>query len=339
MADTPLAPIEADASSHAPFNPSFPLVEKWQNLPLLALQGSPEIAADDEVRLLALQAAFEREQNSAAAAQLQVVALQEQVAHLRERQEEALVLREQLADAEAQLPQVTDTASDAIEQKKRADDALSRVAALQEELASLGKEVLRARTAAEGEKARADSAVMQLNDAQHQLAALTALQDDRTEIESRPRQSNQTQIPDRSPLNNPENPLPAERAFEFPLSPKANADTPVEKRQIQSRNVRLHQTEKGAVTNPRQPPLSIEPGPRSTVVNKTAPVPVRRPEPDTSGLKRSRQEPKEQSVRSVGKPPQGASPHPRLLAHDIQKMRDPSTLSLPSALLPDSTLW
>jgi hypothetical protein len=339
VADTPIAPNKADASNHARLDLSPPLMEKWQNLPLLALRGSPEIAAEGEVRILALQAAFERERNSAAAAQLQVIALQEQVDHLRERQEEVLVLREQLADTEAHSPQVTEPASEEIEQKKRADHALLRVAALQEELASLGKEVLRAKTTAEGEKARADSALMQLDDAQHQLTAVTALQGDRTEIESRPQQANHNQILDSSPLNNSESPLPAERVLKLPVPPKTTTVSPVEQRQIPSRNGRLDKREKGAIANPRQALLSIESGPPSTAVNKTAPVPARRSEPDTSRLKRARQEPKDQSVHSAGKPPQGTGPQSRLLAHDTQKLRTPGTLSLPSALLPDSALW
>ena len=338
VSDASLAPNKDDASRHAPADPSSSIGDKWQNLPLLARQGSPETAADGEVRLLALQAAFERERDSSAAAQLQVVALQEQVAHLRERQEEVLILREQLAESKAHRSQVTDPASEEIEQKKRADHALLRVAALQEELASLGKEVLRAKTAAEGEKARAASALMQLEDAQHQLAAATALQGARTEMESRPH-SNDVQILDRSPFHSPEIPLPAEQSLKLPLSPKTNTISPVEQGQTPSRNVRLDKSEKGAVTHPRQALLSIESRPPNRPVDKTVPVPVRRPEPDTSRLKRPKQEPKDQNVRSVRKPPQRASPQPRLLAHDIQELRHPGTLSLPNALLPDSALW
>ena len=337
-ADAPLASSKADAGNHAPLESSLPLMEKWQNLPLLALQNSPEIAADGEVRLLALQAAFERERNSAAAAQLQLATLQDEVAHLRERQEEVSVLREQLADAEAQTKQAADSTSEETEQQKSTDHALLRVAVLQDELASLGREVLRAKTAAEGEKARAASVLIQLEDAQHQLAAVSALQGDRAEMESHPR-SDDPQALDGSSLSSPGNPPPAERASKRPLSLRTDTVPSVEQRQIPSRNVRLIKTEKRAVSTPRQALLNIESSPPIRPVNKTAPVPVRRPEPDTSRLKRPRQETKDQSARSGGKPPQGASPQSQLLARDVQEMRNPGALSLPSALLPDSTLW
>jgi hypothetical protein len=338
VADTPLAPNKTNASSHSLLGSSFLLVEKWQNLPLLALQNSPEIEADGEIRLLALQAAFERERNSAANAQLQLATLQDEVAHLRERQEEVLVLREQLADAEAHKTQARDSTSEETEQKERADHALLRVVALQEELASLGREVFRAKTAAEGEKARAASALMQLEAAQYQLATVTALQSDRAEIESHP-QSDATKIVDSASLNSPGDPLPAERASKLPLSPGPNTAVSVEQRQIPSRSVRLHKSEKGAATNSRQALLSIESRLPSRPVNKIAPVPVRRPEPDASRLKRSRQALRNQSVRSVGTPPQGAGSQSRLLAHDIQELPNPGILILPGALLPDSTLW
>jgi hypothetical protein len=338
VADTPLAPNKTDASSHSLLGPSLPLVEKWQNLPLLALQNSPETEADGEVRLLALQAAFERERNSAVAAQLQLATLQDEVAHLRERQEEILILREQLADAEAHKTQAMVSTSEETEHKKRADHALLRVVALQEELTNLGREILRAKTAAEGEKARAAAALMQLEDARYQLAAVTALQSDRAEIESHPR-SNATKIVDSASLSSPGDSLPTERASKLPLSPGTNTAASVEQRQIPSRSVRLHKSEKGAATNPRQALLSIESRPPNRPVNKIAPVPVRKPEPDASRLKRPRQVLRNQIVRSVGKPPQGTSPQSRLLAHDIQDLPNPGTLILPGALLPDSALW
>jgi len=338
VADTSHAPNKTDASSRSLLGPSLPLVEKWQNLPLLALQNSSEIGADGEVRLLALQAALERERNSAAAAQLQLATLQDDMAHLRERQEEVLVLREQLADAEAHKTQAMDSTSEETEQKKRADHALLRVVALQEELTSLGREVLKAKTAAEGEKARAASALMQLEDAQYQLAAVTALQSARLAMESHPR-FDATKIVDGASLKSSEDPLPTERASKLPLSPRANTISSVEQSQIPSRNVRLDKSAKGAVTNSRQALVSIESRTPSRTVNKIAPVPVRRPEPDASRLKRPRQALRNQSVRSVGKPPQRAGPQSRLLAHDIQELRNLGTLSLPSALLPDRALW
>lgn len=170
VADIPSAPNNTDADSEVLLKSYSPPIATWQDVPLLALQSSSEVAADGEVRFLALQAAFERERNSAAAAQLQVVSLQEKLANLRETQEEVLVLREQLADAKEHARQTPELTSAETEQKKRADNELFRVAALQEELSNLSTEVLKAKTTADVETARAASAFAQLEAVQHQLA-------------------------------------------------------------------------------------------------------------------------------------------------------------------------
>ena len=332
VADIQLSPNHADATSRASPHPSSSPTQTWQDLPLLALENSTEVAAVGEVRLLALQAAFERERNSAAAAQLQVVALQEQLAHLPEKQEEVLVLREQLADAEARAKRAAEPTRTEAEQKKHVDNALLRVAVLQEELASLSTEVLKAKTTAESEKARAASAFVQLEDVQHRLAALTALQSSRTEMES-PLRSNDTQSDDAPPPNISGDPVPAERASNLPLPSKAKAASSDEQRQTS------YGGEKGAATLPRHSTLNSETKSPTRPVNKTAPVPLRGAQLNALRLTRLRQEAKSQSVQSVGKPSRRASPSSQLLARDTGKLRNPGALSLPNALLPDSTLW
>ncbi|KFG70384.1 hypothetical protein JH26_04975 [Microvirga sp. BSC39] len=188
VVDVQPARNNADARAGALLDPYSPLPEKWQNLPLLAMQSSTEVAAGGEVQLLTLQAAFERERGSAVAAQLQVAALQERLASLQEKQEEVLVLREQLADTEAHTRQTTGPTTAETEQKAVAEKAMLKVTALQEELASLSTQVLKAKTTAESEKARAASALAQLEAVQHQLAVVTTLQSDRTEAD-KPRRS------------------------------------------------------------------------------------------------------------------------------------------------------
>lgn len=186
-ADLRIAPNKADASDGALLNPYSPRAEKWQTVPLLAQQSSTEFALGSEVQFLALQAAFERERSSAAAAQLHVAALQEKLASLQEKQEEVLVLREQLADTETHPRQLIAPTIAEAEQRKIAEHAGLKVIALQEEVASLNAQVLKARTTAESEKARAASALAQLETVQHQLAVATVLQSERA-MAGKPRQ-------------------------------------------------------------------------------------------------------------------------------------------------------
>jgi hypothetical protein len=338
VADIEHASNNADVSSRTPLNLSSSPGAKWQDLPLLALQNSIEIAAGDEVRLLALQAAFERERKNAAAAQLQVDTLQEQLASLREKQEEVLILREQLADAKAQTKQTPEPAIAETEQKRLAENALLKVTALQAELASLSAQLLRAKTTAESERTRAASAVAQLEAVQHQLAAVTALQDHRPETESHLRPIDDRSV-DGPPLDSPGDIHPAERTSKPSLPPETNKASSIEQRQVPLRTVRPDKSERATTEKPRQALLSIGIKPPARPVNKTAAAPVRTSEPDASRLTRPRHEPRNQSVPSVGKPLQRAGQQPRLVAQEIQDRRDPGALSLPRDLLPDSRLW
>jgi hypothetical protein len=336
--DIQLAPANVDTSGGALLSPYSLPAEKWQNLPLLALRSSTEAAAGNEVQRLALQAAFERERSSAAAAHLQVIALREQLANMQEKQEEVLILREQLADTRADKEQATGPTIAETEQKKLAEHALLKVTALQQELASLSTQVLKARTTVESEKARAASAFAQLEAVQHQLAIVTALRSDRTEADSHlgPKDDH---IVDEPALNSLRHAHSAERASRLPLPPEIGTASSVNSEPTPHRSIRQGKGERVMVSKPRQALLSIGMKPQARPVNSSAAAPSRTPEPGASRLKRSREEPGIQSVQSVGKIPQRASQQPRLLAQDTQSRRDSGPLSLPNKLLPDSRLW
>lgn len=338
VADIELASNNANASSQTQLNPYSLPADKWHNVPLLALQSSTEGVVDGEVRLLALQAAYERERNSAAAAQVQVAALQEQLANLGEKQEEVLVLREQLADAVALKRQTIEPRIAETDQRKQAESALLRVVALQEELAGLHAQVLKAKATAESEKAIAASALAKLEAAQHQLASVTALQSDRTETESHLR-SKENRVVDGPSLERPENPHAAELASVLPPPPEMSTASINEQEQAPLRAFRPGKSERATAKKPRQALLSIEVKPLARPANKTAASPVRIPETDALKLTKPRYEPRNQSVPPVGKPQQRASQQRRLLAQDTQNRRDSGALRLPSDLLPDSSLW
>lgn len=338
VADLQLSPNITNASGGALLETYSPPAEKWQNLPLLALQNSTAAAAGGDIQLLALQAAFERERNSAAAAQLQVAALQERLASLQEKQEEVLVLREQLADTKAHARQTTGPVIAEAEQKKLMEHALLKVAALQEEAASLSAQVLRAKTTAESEKARAASALAELESVQRELAVATALQSDRTAVDPHLRPQD-NRIVDQPAPNNPRDTPLAEGASKLPLPPRTNTASSIEQRQAPQRAVRPERSERAVADNPRQTHLNVRLKSLARPLNKSAVAPVRAPEPDASRLTTPRHEPRTQSVRSVEKPPQRASQQPRLLAQDTRSRRDPGALSLPSDLLPDSRFW
>ncbi|MEE1655501.1 hypothetical protein VB618_04760 [Microvirga sp. CF3062] len=338
VADIQPAPNNAEVASRTPLNLYSSPAQEWQRLPLLASQGSEEVAAGGEVRLLALQAAFERERSSATAAQLQVVSLQEQLNDMREKREEVLVLREQLADAEAHAKQMTERSSPEVEQKKSAESARLRVAALQEELAILSTEILKDKTAAESEKVRAVSALEQLDAVQRQLAAVTVRDNDGTEINSQ-RRAKDDQIVDEPSSSNPRDAHPAERVSKLPLPTGTSTTSSHKQRPVPLQSVRSDKSERALIEKPRQVLLNTGVKPPTRPVNKTAAASVRTLEPDASRLTKPRHEPGNQSVRSVGKPSQGASQQSRLLVHDTHKLRDPGALNLPSDLLPDSRLW
>ncbi|MBD2745410.1 hypothetical protein IC232_01770 [Microvirga sp. BT688] len=336
-ADVQPAPNNADASGEALLVPFAPIAERWKSLPLLALQSSAEVATGGEVQLLTLQAAFERERNSAAAAQLQVAALQEQLANLQEKQEEVLVLREQLADTEAHTRQTTGPAIAETEQKKLAEHALLKVTALQEELASLSAQVLKAKTTAESEKARAASALAQMEAAQRQLAVVALLQSERAAADSHVRPEDDRMV-DQPPLDELRDAHPAERASKPPLLPGMNTASLIEQEKAPQRSIRSDKSERAIVGKPRPALLNIEIKPPARPLSKSVSASARAPEPDTSRLTR-RQEPRNQSARSIEKSQQRASQQRSLLAQDTKNRRDPGALSLPSDLLPDSRLW
>ncbi|MBM1169411.1 hypothetical protein [Microvirga arabica] len=339
FADGPLGrgghlPEVADPSGGALPDTYSPLAERWQNLPLLALHSSMEVAAGDEVRILTLQAAFERERSSAAAGQLQIAALQEQLANLLEKQEEILILREQLADAEAHERREAGPAIAETERPKSAEDALLKVAALQKELASLSTQVLKAKTMAESERMRAASALAQLESVQQQLAVATALHSDRPEAVSQLRPDDEGTV-DEASLNDSGDDS-TERASNLSLPALANTVPLIEKRQAQHRRVRPDKRENAIADKPRQATSSGEIKPLAKPGNKSGAAPVRAPEPGVSRLARPRHEPRNQSVRSVGKPAQRVSQPRHMLAQDTQNR---GAISLPNDLLPDSRLW
>jgi hypothetical protein len=316
-----------------------PPAKAWQNLPLLALGSSAEAPASGEVQVLALQEAFERERSSAAAAQLQVAALQEQVASLQEKQEEVLVLREQLADTEAQTRRITGPVIADTDQQKLAEQARLKVLALQEELASLRAQLLKATTAAENEKARAASALAQLEAVQRQLAGITALQDGRMETD-RNLQLKDAEVGDRPALDSSRDDHPAGQASKLPLPLEADAVPSVKQQIAPHRSVREGKSERAVADKPRQALLNTGTRPQTKLVNNNAAGPIRKPEADaSSSLMKSRDEPGPQSVRSVGRGVQRASQRPRLLVQDTQSRSGSGALSLPNELLPDSSPW
>lgn len=335
VADIQRAPNNIDSNSVVPQKSHSSTRVAWQSLPLLALQSSSEIAEHGEVRLLALQAAFERERNSAAVSQRQVGTLQEQLANLWEKQEEVLVLREQLDDAESHAKQMTEPRSVETEQKKRADNAVFRITALQEELANLGAEVLKAKATAEGETARAASALAQLEAVQHQLAVATALQSSRTETDSHLRPKHDG-IGDEPPFSDPGDAHTEERGSKLPLPPNANPALQIKQRQASLRKIQPDRSTKAMTDKPRQAILGSVDNMPTRPVSKTATAPFRAPDPDALRLTRTRHEPTSQNARSSGTPAQRAIQQSRLLALE---RRDPGVLSLPSDLLPDSRLW
>ncbi|MBF9197261.1 hypothetical protein [Microvirga terrestris] len=334
VAEIQLAPNNMQAGGGALPDSYSPPAERWQNLPLFALQSSTDVAAEGEVRLLALQVAFERERNNAAAARLQVAALQEQMASLQEKQEEVLVLREQLADTEAHTRQATGSTIAESEQRRLAEQALLKVTALQEELASLSTQILMAKTTAESEKAKAASALMQLEAVQHQLAIITALQSDRMEADKHLQPND-----DHIALDNLRDAHPGQRSSKLPLLPVTTTASSVEQRQTPHRSGRPDKSERAKDSTPRQAPLSIGTKPPARPVDKSAAAPVRAPEPEASRQTTLSHEQRNQSVRFVGKLSQRANQQPRLLTQDAQNRRGPGALSLPNDLLPDSRLW
>lgn len=338
VADIQPARNNADARGGASLDSYSPLPEKWQNLPLLAWQSSTDVAAGSEVQLLTLQAAFERERSSAAAAQLQVAALQERLASLQEKQEEVLVLREQLADIEAHARQTTGPTIAETEQRTLAEHALLKVTALQEELASLSTQVLKAKTTAESEKTRAASALAQLEAVQHQLAVATALQSDRTEADDHLRLEDDRMVARPSP-DGLRDARPEEQASRLPLPPVTNTASSTGKGEVPLRGGRPDKSEEATANKSRQALLDVGGRSSSRPINKSVAAPVRTPEPVASRLTRPRHDPRNQSARSVGKPPQRASQQSRLVAQDTRNRRGPGALSLPDDLLPDSRLW
>jgi hypothetical protein len=260
------------------------------------------------------------------------------LSNLQEKQEEVLVLREQLADTEAHTRQASGSATAETEQKRLAEHALLKVTALQEELASLSTQVLKAKTTAESERARAASALAQLEDVQRQLAVVTAPQSNSAAADSSLRPE-ENRMADRPALDSPSDAHPAEQASKLPLPTETDTTSSVEQRQTPLRSARPDKSEKATGNKPRQVLLNVEIKPLARPLSKSAAASVRAPEPDTLRLTAPRHEPRNQSARSVGKPQQRASQQRRLLAQDTQSRRDPGALSLPNSLLPDSRLW
>lgn len=321
---------------------SFPsLAGEWQNLPLFASQDSPDVAADGAVKLLSFQVAYKRERERADAAQLQIAALQEQIATLREKREEVIVLREQLAELKANARQMAELRSAAIEVEERADDASLEAAASREELANLRAAIIEAQEAAESEKKKAASALEQLEVVQGQLAELTALEHDRAKTHSQ-MQPNQNQVAPAPLLENRDELLPGILIFQLSLPPEAYTPPADGQGNDAERNT---QWKKGkAAANDRTRQDSLQSRTKALArLDEEASTPALshrlRAEPETPRQSKLGKGTRDQSVRTVEKAAPRILQRRRLLAQDGHRLREPGVLSLPSALLPDSRLW
>ncbi|MBL0405596.1 hypothetical protein JKG68_16640 [Microvirga aerilata] len=310
---TDARPVAGEAHARAPAAPSSP-AGKWQDLPPLPAESPVDAPADEEIRVLSLQAALEREKERADAAQ-----------------RDLLGLRGQLASIEENEALMAEYRSAAIEEKERANNALLRAAASHEELASLRAGMIEAQKAAENERAKATLAHKQIEAMQGQLAALTSKEAARAEAKSLP-QPKQDQVAAISPPADRMNVLPANPARSLPPSNERKGpvrDTqPVKDPDATSRKARQ-----------ASPPKAKAPArPADDAATASIRSPRQRPEPAAARVTMLEREARPQSTSSADKVSKKV-PRPRMLAQDARDLPGPRGLSLPRALLPDSRLW
>jgi hypothetical protein len=323
-----------------------PPAGRWQNLLLLRQENFTEAVANDEIKALALQVAFERERDRADAAQLLVVGLQEQLTSLKEehgeKQEEVIVLREELAEAKTNTLQIMGQRQATIKEERRANSAISRETASYEELNSLRASVSEAWKVADSERKKTAAAFEQLGVVQGQLAVLTALEWGKKEVKSQLR-LREDQVVAAPLLESREEIPPASRTFQLPQSLEADK-APSNGQKIDSKQA--PRREKGEVAaHGTARPVSAQRDAKALIRDDSnAAIAATRSRRIQSASEAPRLmglnlEARGQSVRSVERASPRASQRPRVLTQSVDNSRNPAALNLPSALLPDSRLW
>jgi hypothetical protein len=307
----------------------------WQSLPLLRPENSTEFVSNNEVKALALQVAFERERDRADAAELLVRGLQEQVVSLneehKEKQEEVIVLREELAEAKTGTLQIMGQQQATTREEKRANSAIPRETASYEELNSLRASLSEAQKAADSERRKATAAFEQLGLVQGQLAVLTALERSRNEVKSQLR-SREDQIAAAPILESHEEAPPASRTVQLPL-PLETKKAQLKGQEIDSKQD--SQREKGRVQ--REAKAQVQDDSNAAIAATRSRRIHSAPEaPRLTGLKL---EARGQSARAVERAYPRVSQGSRMLTRSVDNSRNPAALNLPSALRPDSRLW
>ncbi len=296
---------------------------EWQNVPQLASESSPDAVPNVDARVLSLQAAVERERQRADAAQRELLNLQGQLAGLEEN--EALMAEYRSA---------------AIEEKERTNNALLRVAASHEELASLRAGIIEAKKAAENEKSKAALAHKQLEVVQGQLAALISGERQRAEKQSQV-QAKQDQVAAIPALEDPASVLP-------PTPPRRSlplvTDTPPSDRRRQpERDAQPDKSQKATGSKARnvvQPSRAGAPT-RSASDAETAPARGReqRSIPEAARVTRLEKDIRGQSAAPVDRASTERVQRSRMFVQDGPDLGSPRGPTLPRALLPDSRLW
>jgi hypothetical protein len=318
----------------------------WQSLPLLRPENSTEAGANEEVKALALQVAFERERGRADAAQLLVTDLQEQLTILKEehgeKQEEVIVLREELDEAKTGTLQIMGQRQATIKEEKRANSALSRETASYGELNSLRASVSEAQKVADSERKKAAAAFERLGSVQGQLAVLTALEWSRNEVKSQLR-SREDQIVAAPLLESREESPPASRTFKLPQPLEADK-APSKGQEIDSKRdprrekgeVATHGTARLVPVQREAKALVRDDSNAAIAATRSRRIQSESEAPRLTGL---RLETRGQSVRVVERGSPRISQRPRVLTQSVDNSRNPAALSLPSALRPDGRLW
>ncbi|MBJ6128339.1 hypothetical protein [Microvirga splendida] len=276
-----------------------------------------------EVKVLSLQAALERESNRADAAQRKIT-----------------VLQGQLARVEANEGLVAEYRFAATEEKERTDNAMLKVAALHEELASLRASFTEAQRAVEIEREKVASALEQLEVVQGQLAR-TSLEKDSAEtkghLNENPNESIAPYLDDRREL------IPAAQIFQVPLHLETYAPLPDDQGNGELRDTLQDKNKRATSDKDVQVSRSLRAKALARRDKYVATTPMRNRKPRTefgvASAPEPRREARHQSVRPGEKSSTKASHRPRLLAQDGRDLGRPGALSLPTALLPDRRLW
>jgi len=216
----------------------------------------------------------------------------------------------------------------AIQEQRRADDALERAAISLQELEDLKSTIIEARTAEERERRNATSAFEQLEIVKNQLAALAG---------------REPSTPDNTGPLHQDQILPATQVRQAPLLPEAIAPSSDEQRTDVERSERQKKVAGTTDRRRRQATLKI----RVRELTRTSDHKVtllprgsrRRTEPEVVGAIGWRPEAHSQSVGLVERPSRQTKRQPGLLRQNVHESRSLDALSLPSALRPDSRLW